>query len=211
MARLLIVEDDRITALALQRAVTRMGHRVVARVFSAAEAMAAVQAYRSEVVLLDIGLTRPQDSLLVGVDIQTFWSTPVIFLSGSDPTALGLPEFPEALWCYVAKPIDWEQLRDILARLFPAHPPRPGTPGSGGEDTPYPPCARHASGQPRRFASTSDNCVSPWEPSRGPTISRHRSVSRHAPPVSVLTWVTASARHAHERESTAEVHGLFSK
>jgi DNA-binding NtrC family response regulator len=139
MARLLIVEDDRITALALQRAVTRMGHRVVARVFSAAEAMAAVQAYRPEVVLLDIGLTRPQDSLLVGVDIQTFWSTPVIYLSGSDPTALGLPEFPEALWCYVAKPIDWEQLRDILARLFPAHPPRPGTPGSGGEDTPHPP------------------------------------------------------------------------
>jgi DNA-binding NtrC family response regulator len=137
MARLLIVEDDRITALALQRAVTRMGHRVVARVFSAAEAMAAVQAYRPEVVLLDIGLTRPQDSLLVGVDIQTFWSTPVIYLSGSDPTALGLPEFPEALWCYVAKPIDWEQLRDILARLFPAHPPRPGTPGSGGEDTPH--------------------------------------------------------------------------
>jgi DNA-binding response OmpR family regulator len=142
MARLLIVEDDRITALALQRAVTRMGHRVVARVFSAAEAMAAVQAYRPEVVLLDIGLTRPQDSLLVGVDIQTFWSTPVIYLSGSDPTALGLPEFPEALWCYVAKPIDWEQLRDILARLFPAHPPRPGTPGSGGEDTPHPPPAR---------------------------------------------------------------------
>jgi DNA-binding NtrC family response regulator len=137
MARLLIVEDDRITALALQRAVTRMGHRVVARVFSAAEAMAAVQAYRPEVVLLDIGLTRPQDSLLVSVDIQTFWSTPVIYLSGSDPTALGLPEFPEALWCYVAKPIDWEQLRDILARLFPAHPPRPGTPGSGGEDTPH--------------------------------------------------------------------------
>jgi DNA-binding NtrC family response regulator len=137
MARLLIVEDDWITALALQRAVTRMGHRVVARVFSAAEAMAAVQAYRPEVVLLDIGLTRPQDSLLVGVDIQTFWSTPVIYLSGSDPTALGLPEFPEALWCYVAKPIDWEQLRDILARLFPAHPPRPGTPGSGGEDTPH--------------------------------------------------------------------------
>jgi DNA-binding NtrC family response regulator len=133
------VEDDRITALALQRAVTRMGHRVVARVFSAAEAMAALQAYRPEVVLLDIGLTRPQDGLLVGVDIQTFWSTPVIYLSGSDPTVLGLPEFPEALWCYVAKPIDWEQLRDILARLFPAHPPRPGTPGSGGEDMPHPP------------------------------------------------------------------------
>jgi DNA-binding NtrC family response regulator len=138
MARLLIVEDDRITAFALQRAVTRMGHTVVARVASAAEAMAAVQAERPDVVLLDIGLRGPRDGLLVGMDIQTFWSTPVIYLSGSDPAELGLPDFPEALWCYVAKPIDWDQLRDILARLFPAHPPGQGALGSGGEDTPHP-------------------------------------------------------------------------
>jgi two-component system, response regulator PdtaR len=115
-----------------------MGHTVVARVASAAEAMAAVQAHRPDVVLLDIGLTGPRDGLLVGLDIQTFWSTPVIYLSGSDPSALGLPDFPEALWCYVAKPIDWDQLRDILARLFPAHPPGQGALGSGGEDTPHP-------------------------------------------------------------------------
>jgi DNA-binding NtrC family response regulator len=136
MARLLIVDDDQITALALQRAMTRLGHTVVACVASAAEAMAAVQAYRPEVVLLDSDLPGPQDGLRVGVDIQTFWSTPVIYLSGTDPAALGLPEFPEALWCYVAKPIDRDQLRDILARLFPSPPPRPGAPGPGGEEIP---------------------------------------------------------------------------
>jgi len=119
MARLLIVEDDRITAWALQRAVTRMGHVVVARVASAAEAIAMVQAERPEAVLLDISLEGPQDGLRVGLDIQTFWSTPVIYLSAAHPTQLGLPEFPEALWCYVAKPIDWEQLRTLLAQLFP--------------------------------------------------------------------------------------------
>jgi DNA-binding NtrC family response regulator len=119
MARILIVENDRITAWALQRALTRMGHLVVARVFSAAEAMAAVQADRPDVVLLDIGLREPQDGLLLSLDIQTLWSTPVIYLSGSDPTALGLLEFPEALWCYVAKPIDQLRLYDILAQLFP--------------------------------------------------------------------------------------------
>jgi CheY-like chemotaxis protein len=123
MARILIVEDDRITAWALQRAVTRMGHLVVARTFSAAEAMAVVQADRPDVVLLDIGLTGLQDGLLVGLDIQTFWSTPVIYLSGSDPAQLGLQEFPEALWCYVAKPIDPARLHDILAQLFPPPPP----------------------------------------------------------------------------------------
>jgi DNA-binding NtrC family response regulator len=136
MAQLLIVEDDQITALALQREMTWLGHAVVARVPSAAEAMAAVQAYRPDVVLLDIGLQGPHDGLSVGVDIQTFWSTPVIYLSGSDPTQLGLPEFPEALWCYVAKPIDRDRLRDILARLFPNSPPGQRGLGPGGEERP---------------------------------------------------------------------------
>jgi DNA-binding NtrC family response regulator len=138
MARLLIVEDDRITAWALQRAVARMGHTVVACVASAAAAMAAVQADHPDGVLLDIGLAGPQDGLLLGLDIQTFWSTPVLYLSGSDPTALGLPEFPEALWCYVAKPIDLDQLRDILTQLFPPPPPRQGARQVRREDTPHP-------------------------------------------------------------------------
>jgi hypothetical protein len=84
-----------------------------------------------------LGLPGTPDSLLAGVDIQTFWSTHIIYLSASDPTQLGMPEFPEAFWCYVAKPIDWDRLQDILARLFPHQPPRQGTPGSGGEATPH--------------------------------------------------------------------------
>jgi DNA-binding NtrC family response regulator len=137
MARLLIVEDDRITMLALQRAMTQRGHAVVACVSSAAAAMAAVQAYRPDVVLLDVGLRGPQDGLGVGVDIQTFWATPVIYLSGSTPKQLGLPEFPEALWCYVPKPLDWDRLGDILARLFPSVPLRQGGPGVNGGNVAY--------------------------------------------------------------------------
>jgi DNA-binding response OmpR family regulator len=59
--------------------------------------MAAVEAYRPDAVLLDVGLRGPQHGLGVGMDIQTLWSTPVIYLSGSTPRQLGLPEFLEAL------------------------------------------------------------------------------------------------------------------
>jgi hypothetical protein len=113
-----------------------MGHTVVACVTSAAAAMTAVQAHCNEVVLWDSGLPGPQDGLLVGLDIQTFWSTPVIYRSGSEPTQLGLPEFPEALWCYVAKLIDWEQLCAIVAQLLPADPFHSGALASDGEDRP---------------------------------------------------------------------------
>ena len=124
MAHLLIVEDDAITALALQHAVTQMGHQVVARTASAAAAMAAVQAYRPDAVLLGRGLAASQDGLMVGTDIRTLWATPVIYLSGSDPVQFALPEFPEALYCVLAKPLDWDQLRDTLAHLSPAQPVR---------------------------------------------------------------------------------------
>jgi DNA-binding NtrC family response regulator len=137
MARLLIVEDDRITALDLQRTITQRGHTVVACVASAAEAMAAVQAYRPDAVLLDVGLRGPQDGLGVGVDIQTLWSTPVIYVSGSTPGQLALPEFPEALWCYVGKPIDRDRLCDILARLFPSVPRHQGAPELHGGTIAY--------------------------------------------------------------------------
>jgi DNA-binding NtrC family response regulator len=136
MAQLLIVEDDRITALALQRAVTRMGHTVVMCTSSVVETMAAMQAHRPDVVLLDVHLPGPHSSLLAGVDIQVLWSTPVIYLSALDPAQLGMPDVPEALWCYLAKPIAWDQLHDLLARLFPTHPPGPSAPWSGLEDTP---------------------------------------------------------------------------
>lgn len=138
MAQLLILEDDRITALAPHRAVTRLGHTVVAHTASAAELLAAVQAHHPDGVLLDIHLRGPCDGLLVGTDIQALWSTPVIYLAGSDPTLLGMPDGPDALWCYVAKPIDWDQLRDVLARLFPTHPPCPRMPWLGLEDAPHP-------------------------------------------------------------------------
>jgi DNA-binding NtrC family response regulator len=123
MAQLLIVEDDRITALALQRAVTRIGHTVLACVSSAFEAMAAVQAFHPDMVLLDIHLSGSQNGLLTGIDIQTLWSTPVIYLSGSSPIELDMPDFPEALWCYLSKPIDLARLCDILAWLFPSQNP----------------------------------------------------------------------------------------
>jgi DNA-binding NtrC family response regulator len=106
MAQLLIGEDDRITALALHRAVTRMGHTVVACASSACEAMAAVQAYRPAVVLLDSDLPGPHNGVLLGMDMQTLWATPVIYLSGSAPAPLDRPDVPEALWCHLSKPID---------------------------------------------------------------------------------------------------------
>jgi hypothetical protein len=85
-----------------------------------------------------MGLMDPQDGLLVGQDIQTFWSTPIIYISGSDPAQLGIPDGPDALWGSLATPLDWHQLEDILARLFPTPPPRPRAPWSGLEDTPPP-------------------------------------------------------------------------
>jgi CheY-like chemotaxis protein len=138
MARILIVEDDRMTAPALQRAVTRLGHTVVARTASAAEALAAVHAHGPDGDLLDRHVSRSRNGLFVAMDIQAVRSTFIIVLAASAAAHLGMPDGPGALWGYLAQPIDWHQLQDLLAWLFPTHPPCPRAPGSGLEDTPPP-------------------------------------------------------------------------
>jgi DNA-binding NtrC family response regulator len=119
MAQMLIAEDDVVTTLPPQGAVTRMGHAAVAGIASTAGAMAAVQAYRPDPVLLDVHLTGSRDCVSVGTDIQTLWSIPVICVSGSDLAQLAPQHFPEALWRYLTRPLDWGQLRDVLGHLFP--------------------------------------------------------------------------------------------
>ena len=73
VAVVLIVEDDRIIALDLQRQLTRLGYTVLPPVASAEAALAAVRAHRPGLVLMDVGLSGEQDGLTAGL-ITSFLS-----------------------------------------------------------------------------------------------------------------------------------------
>ena len=54
--KILITEDDKVTALFLQRVITQMGHESVGIAYSGAEALKLVESTDANLVLMDISL-----------------------------------------------------------------------------------------------------------------------------------------------------------
>jgi DNA-binding NtrC family response regulator len=105
VAVVLIVEDDRLIALDLQRHLTRLGHTVLPPVSTAGAALAAVRAHRPGVVLMDVGLSGEQDGLTAGRAIQATDGTPVIYLSGHGPAQLTAYDGGTGPMFYLLKPV----------------------------------------------------------------------------------------------------------
>jgi DNA-binding NtrC family response regulator len=105
VAVVLIVEDDRLIALALQRHLTRLGHTVLPPVSTAEAALAAVRAHRPRLVLMDVGLSGGQDGLTAGRAIQAMGGTPVIYLSGHVPAQLTAYAGGTGPMFYLLKPV----------------------------------------------------------------------------------------------------------
>jgi DNA-binding NtrC family response regulator len=105
VAVVLIVDDDRLIALALQRHLTRLGHTVLPPVSTAEAALAAVRAHRPGLVLMDVGLSGGQDGLTAGRAIQAMGGTPVIYLSGHVPAQLTAYAGGTGPTFYLLKPV----------------------------------------------------------------------------------------------------------
>lgn len=80
-ARLLIVEDERVIALDLQRWVTRLGYTVVALTATGPEAIHQALEHRPDLVLMDIHLQGERDGVEAVQFIQAQVLIPVIYLS----------------------------------------------------------------------------------------------------------------------------------
>lgn len=80
-AKLLIVEDERITAEDLRDILTDMGYSVTRVVSSGAEAIAAVEQNRPDLALMDINIHGDMDGTEVARAILTRYDVPAIFLS----------------------------------------------------------------------------------------------------------------------------------
>jgi CheY-like chemotaxis protein len=80
-ARILIVEDERLIAVDLQRRLTRLGYTVVALAASGAEAVQKALALHPDVVLMDIRLQGDMDGIEAAQQIHAFVAIPVLFMT----------------------------------------------------------------------------------------------------------------------------------
>lgn len=79
--RVLVVEDDRVTAEGIARTLTRLGYVALAPVASGDEAIAQAAAERPDLVLMDVRLQGPMLGVAAAGRIREQWDIPVVFLT----------------------------------------------------------------------------------------------------------------------------------
>jgi CheY-like chemotaxis protein len=118
-ARVIIVEDESITALALARQLRRLGYEVVALASSGPQAIECALTRGPDVVLMDIRLQGTMDGIGAARHIQASAPIPVVYMSANaDAPAVDRIQAAQPAG-FVPKPIHYPTLHALLQRVLP--------------------------------------------------------------------------------------------
>ena len=112
--KILITEDDKVTALFMQRVVNQMGHQSAGIAYSGLEAIEIIKSTDIDLVLMDISLPGKFDGISVTNKIMDEFELPVIYITGvSDKDTLNraLKSHP---YGYISKPVTEEVLQTVI-------------------------------------------------------------------------------------------------
>lgn len=115
--RILIVEDEGITAMHIEDMVLELGHDVIGTVSNGPAAVAAATAQRPDLVLMDITLAKGTDGIVAALEIQRTLGISSIFMTAhSDPGTKHRAQAAGPLG-YLVKPFAIEQMAALLSCL----------------------------------------------------------------------------------------------
>jgi CheY-like chemotaxis protein len=123
----LLVEDEMLIALDLERMLRELGHNVVGIARTHTEAVAAAKEHRPGLVLVDIRLADGSSGIDAANEIQAMGRVPMVFVTAY-PELLLTGQRPEPTFL-LAKPFQVDDLRVVVSQaLF--FEPRPQAQGS---------------------------------------------------------------------------------
>ena len=115
---ILIVEDDMIIAMVLERMVRKLDHKVLDKVITGQEAIECAQENEPDLILMDIQLKDDIDGIEAMKEIRKFSDVPVIYITGnSDQYNLNRAKETNFIE-YLVKPIRMEDLKDSFEQAF---------------------------------------------------------------------------------------------
>jgi CheY-like chemotaxis protein len=121
MPKILIVEDEMITARDLEHCLTSIGCQVVGIASSAEEAIAKVGLTQPDLILMDIVLAGPVDGVSTTQRIQSQHDIPVIYVTAYSDAQTVKRAMHSRPYGYVVKPFKEEQLRDAIGAALERH------------------------------------------------------------------------------------------
>ncbi|MEN8264798.1 MAG: response regulator [Nitrospirota bacterium] len=112
--RIMIVEDEAITAMRIQNSLEDMGHIVTSTEFSGKDAIKKAEENRPDLVLMDIVLHGEMDGIEAAGEIRSKYDIPVIYLTAYQDTEILERLKQTEPFGYIAKPFDEEELRNVV-------------------------------------------------------------------------------------------------
>jgi CheY-like chemotaxis protein len=117
-ARIIIVEDEFITALTLARQLRRLGYQVVALASSGPQAIEYALSHHLQVVLMDIQLQGTMNGIEAARHIQASAPIPVVYMSANADATSGERIQAAQAAGFVPKPIHYPTLHALLQRVL---------------------------------------------------------------------------------------------
>ncbi len=114
--RILIVEDQALTALDLEEHLIHFGHSVVDIVDTAPAAVAAAETHRPDLVFMDIRLAGGTDGVEAAAEIRHRLSIPSIFLTAHSDEATRARSEAVLPIAFLTKPFTVGQIKNALRR-----------------------------------------------------------------------------------------------
>ncbi|MFP4152241.1 MAG: EAL domain-containing protein [Alkalispirochaeta sp.] len=112
--RVLIVEDEKIIALDLQRRLEKFGYRVVHLASNADDAVSSALEYHPDIILMDIMLGGDRDGIDAAIEIKSHINTPIVFLTAyADENTVDRAKKAEPVG-YVLKPFKERELQTTI-------------------------------------------------------------------------------------------------
>lgn len=118
LKKVLIVEDDMIISMVLERMVTKLKHRVADKVITGQAAIDCARELKPDLILMDIQLKDNIDGITAMQEIRKTSSVPVIYITGnSDQYNLNRARETNFI-DYLIKPIQMSDLETSINRAF---------------------------------------------------------------------------------------------
>jgi|SRR6056297_361232 len=112
--RILLVEDESIVAMDMERRLSTLGYSVIEHVLSGEDAVAKAEQEKPDLILMDIHLKGKMDGIQAAEHIKSTLGTPVIYITAySDETTLARAKVTEPFG-YILKPF---QEREIYSTI----------------------------------------------------------------------------------------------
>jgi len=120
MAKVLIVEDEPITAMDMAVLMEDWGHEFLEPAITGTEAVRRARAEKPDIILMDINLPGEMDGIKAAEEIRKTLDVPIIFLTGY--LAEGIRELINlpGKFDIVSKPFDYDELREKMESLLDA-------------------------------------------------------------------------------------------